>query len=137
LQPFSQPANVIKKTPCIFIRKRDNRVVVEAYATTNTVVVGGQQSVEELVAGGKPFHTGTFRCSDIADFVWVGDHHEIVFEDMEALSVEHETALALRADEVDTTSAQLFGVDSVKVFRKYELIFHAAKIRIFTQKVKN
>lgn len=60
VHPLADAVDVVQKAAGILLRKRDDRVVVEADATPDAVVVGRQKAVQELVSSGKPLHFDGF-----------------------------------------------------------------------------
>ncbi len=112
---FPQAVKILQQMAGLFIGERDDGILIQRDAAADTVVVSGQQVLQELVVGGKPLDLHLGWCSQVLDSVRHGDDHQVVFHDVITPLVEHKTALARQAQQVHAGVAQLRGVHPVEI----------------------
>lgn len=109
----------------------DDRVVVERDAAPDAVVVRRQQSAEVFVVGGEPLDLHPLCRREVLRPCGVRHHHQVVFPDVVAFLVEHETPFASCAEQMHAGVTQFRRVHREEIGGIEEVRFHGAKVQIF------
>ena len=125
----AQAVEVGEQNGGLSIGEFDDGVLIERDAAPDAVVVRRQLVLQELVVGGEPLHLHSGGGGQVLCPVGAHHHHEVVLNNMVALLVEHEAALARRAEQVHTGMAQLWRVHRQEIGGILEVGFHDAKIQ--------
>ena len=129
VEAVAQAVEVLQQDFRLTVIGLDDGVLVERDAAPDTVVVRRQQSAEVFVVGGEPLNLHSRCCGEVLRPAWVRHHHQVVFYDVVAFLVEHETPLPCCAEQVHTGMAQFRCVHREEIGGIEEVNFHGAKVQ--------
>ena len=138
VEAVAEAVEVLQQDFRLTVVDLDDGILVKTYAAPDAVVVRRQQSAKKFVVGGEPLHLHPRCRREVLGPGGVGHHHKVVLHNVVASFVEHKTALARRAKQVDTGVAQfrrihreeIGGIEEVNLhlyeglWCKGEAIFH-------------
>ena len=120
----AKPMEIGKQNAGLFVCESDDRVLIQRDAAADTIVIRWQQVLQELVVGGKPLHLHIGVGRNVTDAGGHGYYHQIVFHDVVASVIEHETAFTCRTQQMHTGMAELRRVHPVEVGGILEIYLH-------------
>ena len=117
VEAVAQPVEVLQQDFRLTVVDLDDRVLVEADASTDAVVVRRQEAMQEFVVGGEPLHLHPRCRREVLSPVGVWYHHQVVLHDVVAPLVEHKAPFACPAQQVHTGVPQLRRIHRQKIRR--------------------
>ena len=128
----AETVEVGKQDSSLLVGEFDDRILVERDASTNTVIVRWQQARKEFVVGGEPLYLHLWNGDKALCATRIWHYHQIVFPQMIALFVKHETPLPICTQQVHTSVTQSRVIHPKEVRSVLKINFHGAKLQIIS-----